>query len=384
MANESKRGVAKNVKVLSNENGGYLPVASNEDAMDPSATAEEPSPSLSLYHLTCLIGYSLSFIIFGSQVSILGPTIKPLAEKLGVEETALAPLFTALGISCIISGPPSGWVVDRYPTHYVLIASLLVEAVGFSLVPLMPSVWSLTLLYFVTCFSYNFTNSAVFTSLGWMFPKKAGGSLNLVLAMFGVGSFFIPLAAEACKQFLGSALDVFWLVGGLSMVSTIPFLFVESPQKPELITEDPQSGQPSPSKLKSPQDLHAASNEDEDMDIEAAIAAEELQMNVWFLETLTSASVIFLVFCTTAAETAIGNWLYTYASNEMGLEDAQAALVNSAFWGAFTAGRVYCAPRPPSFSLSHSLSLHASMTHDALAAPSISSPPYLTIYSILT
>lgn len=48
------------------------------------------------------------------------------------------------------------------------------QAVGFSLVPLMPSVWSLTALYFLICFSYNFTNSAVFTSLGWMFPKRAG------------------------------------------------------------------------------------------------------------------------------------------------------------------------------------------------------------------
>jgi hypothetical protein len=60
----------------------------------------------------------------------------------------------------------------------------------------MPSVWSLTALYFVACFSYNFTNSAVFTSLAWMFPKRAGPAINLVLAMFGLGSFFIPLAAQ--------------------------------------------------------------------------------------------------------------------------------------------------------------------------------------------
>lgn len=60
----------------------------------------------------------------------------------------------------------------------------------------MPSVWSLTALYFVVCFSYNFTNSAVFTSLAWMFPKRAGPGINLVLAMFGLGSFFIPLAAQ--------------------------------------------------------------------------------------------------------------------------------------------------------------------------------------------
>lgn len=79
------------------------------------------------YIITCLLGYSLSFIIFGSQVSILGPTIKPLAERLQVDETDLSPLFTALGIACIVSGTPSGWLVDRLPTHHVLVGSLLVE-----------------------------------------------------------------------------------------------------------------------------------------------------------------------------------------------------------------------------------------------------------------
>lgn len=51
----------------------------------------------------------------------------------------------------------------------------------------MPSVWSLTALYFVVCFSYNFTNSAVFTSLGWMFPKRAGPGINLVSGRGGKG-----------------------------------------------------------------------------------------------------------------------------------------------------------------------------------------------------
>jgi MFS family permease len=95
------------------------------------ATAEEPAPDDARYSnsyiYTCLIGYSLSFVIFGSQVSILGPTIQPLAERLSVAEADLSPLFTALGISCIVSGTPSGWLVDRVPTHHVLIGSLLVE-----------------------------------------------------------------------------------------------------------------------------------------------------------------------------------------------------------------------------------------------------------------
>ncbi len=94
---------------------------------EAAAEGKEDRPS-SGYLLICLIGYSMSFIVFGSQVSILGPTIKPLAAQLGVEEPDLSPLFTALGVSCILSGTPSGWLVDRLPTHHVLIGSLLIEA----------------------------------------------------------------------------------------------------------------------------------------------------------------------------------------------------------------------------------------------------------------
>ena len=83
-----------------------------------------------------------------------------------------------------------------------LLVRIFLQAVGFSLVPLMTSVWALTALYFVICFSYNFTNSAVFTSLGWMFPKRAGGALNLVglLAQSRRWSRWVPMDTHNCLE----------------------------------------------------------------------------------------------------------------------------------------------------------------------------------------
>ncbi|KAG2501542.1 hypothetical protein HYH03_000049 [Edaphochlamys debaryana] len=293
---------------LWNQHHHTAPTVADEEQAQQT---EEEKKSAGRYLAICLIGYSMSFIVFGSQVSILGPTIAALAERLGVEEPDLSPLFTALGVSCIVSGTPSGWLVDRIPTHHVLIGSLLVEAIGFTLVPLMPSVWSLTALYFVVCFSYNFTNSAVFTSLAWMFPKRAGPGINLVLAMFGLGSFFIPLGAQACKFYAGTPLAVFYCVGALAAASALPFLFVASPQRPAGANGDGASGMP-----------HHSSRT---------------------LELLTTTAVVILVFLTTGAETAIGNWIYTFSVREAGSSDAAAAAANSAFWGAFTVGRVLAA-----------------------------------------
>lgn len=224
----------------------------------------------------------------------------------------MSPLFTALGVSCIISGTPSGWLVDRLPVHHVLIGSLLVEAAGFALVPLMPSLWSLTALYFLVCFSYNFTNSAVFTALAWMFPKRAGPGINLVLAMFGVGSLAIPLAAQACRQYLGSPLSVFYLVSLTALASAVPFFFVTSPARPR-----------------------AADGGDGSRGCKHHASAT--------LELATTVAVVSLVFFTTSAETALGNWIHTFSIREVGLDEPQAALANSGFWAAFTVGRVLAA-----------------------------------------
>jgi hypothetical protein len=49
------------------------------------------------------------------------------ASRATTHATPCSPLFTALGVSCIISGTPSGWLVDRVPTHHVLIGSLAVQ-----------------------------------------------------------------------------------------------------------------------------------------------------------------------------------------------------------------------------------------------------------------
>jgi hypothetical protein len=42
-------------------------------------------------------------------------------------------------------------------------------------------------------------------------------------------------------------------------------------------------------------------------------------MCVQRLETATTVAVVLLVFCTTCAETAVGNWLYTYGVRQVRL-----------------------------------------------------------------
>lgn len=72
----------------------------------------------------------------------------------------------------------------------------------------------------------------------------------------------------------------------------------------------------------------------------AFLAHQASQTEIQNLELATTTIVVTLVFITTAAETAVGNWLNTYALKAVGLGEEKAAIANSAFWGAFTVGRV--------------------------------------------
>jgi MFS family permease len=73
--------------------------------------------------LSCIIAYSFSFLVFGLQVNLLGPTAAVLAAKIGVVEADLGFIFTINGLASIIGALPSGWLVDKLPGHAVYAAA---------------------------------------------------------------------------------------------------------------------------------------------------------------------------------------------------------------------------------------------------------------------
>jgi MFS family permease len=73
--------------------------------------------------ICCIAAYSFSFLVFGLQVNLLGPTAAVLAAKIGVVEADLGFIFTINGLASIIGALPSGWLVDKLPGHAVYAAA---------------------------------------------------------------------------------------------------------------------------------------------------------------------------------------------------------------------------------------------------------------------
>lgn len=74
-----------------------------------------------------LVSYCFGFALFGCEVTVLGPTLTALARQVHVAEVDLSPLFTTLGLTTIIGGLPSGWLVDRVPGHVIIVVSLILQ-----------------------------------------------------------------------------------------------------------------------------------------------------------------------------------------------------------------------------------------------------------------
>jgi predicted MFS family arabinose efflux permease len=111
-----------------NDVGANFPV---DMAWNPQHRGDRPSPKRSrLVDNLCIAAYCWSFLVFGLQVALLGPTSSEVAQSLGVLEADLGVVYTVNGFISIIGAIPSGWAIDKLPGHVVLAMSLALEVGG--------------------------------------------------------------------------------------------------------------------------------------------------------------------------------------------------------------------------------------------------------------
>ncbi|KAF6265167.1 hypothetical protein COO60DRAFT_1118639 [Scenedesmus sp. NREL 46B-D3] len=186
-----------------------------------------------------VIAYSFSFLVFGLQVNLLGPTAAVLAAKIGVVEADLGFIFTVNGLASIIGALPSGWLVDKLPGHAVYAAAHAFQAIGFAMIPYASSFTTLATAFGCVALSWNIVNTAGNTFILWIGnaqaehnPQAQAFLINMVNALFGAGSLAAPLLAELCATGLGQAMSVYWISAAMTAVSAASFLVLPSPKPP--------------------------------------------------------------------------------------------------------------------------------------------------------
>jgi FHS family Na+ dependent glucose MFS transporter 1 len=260
-------------------------------------------------------GYYFLFICLGLDSAILGPTLPALASQTASRLGQMGLVFLVGAIGYTAGTMIGGRVFDRLPGHPVLGIAQLCAAVLIFFIPLAASLWLLLGILVCKGFAEGFVNTGANALLVWTHGEKVAPFMNGLHFFFGLGAFLSPFLVAQVVGVAGGYRWAYWLLAGFAALVGLRMLTM--------------AGSPHPAQA------HARD------------AAQDSHGPVPY--ALVISAMLFLFFYV-GAEITFGGWVYTYAVTLNLASAAGAAYLTSAFWAAFTIGRLISIPAATRFT----------------------------------
>lgn len=259
--------------------------------------------------MTRTILYTLAFIALGLITGSLGPTLPALAAHTGASTGEISLLFITRATGTIIGALVLGKLYDRHAGHPLLAGALLVAAATFALVPNLRWLWALALLFVLGGIASSTINVGGNALIALMHGARVGPFLSLIHFAFGLGGLLAPLLARP----FAARPDALWWTYTLFavLIATTGLLLFLAPSPP--------------------------------LSLPAQGVAAQPRLN------RTVVLLLLFFFLEVSAEAAVSGWLFTYATAR-GVNENTAFYLNSAYWAAFTLGRLGSIPLVLRFS----------------------------------
>lgn len=256
------------------------------------------------------LGYYSMFICLGMNLAVIGPTLPALAEQTSTRLGLMGSLFLLSSVGYVIGTLIAGSAFDRFRGHPMLGAAGLLSATMLALIPLAPTFPILLAIVIVRGMADGMINTGNNALLLWTHGDDSPPYMTGLHLAFGAGAFLSPLiAAPVLENQLPIGL-VYWLLAGISMLISIRMLLDPGSPDPGNTNPDSSSLQRRPSGRQAPVVLLLA----------------------------------FFLFFYVGAEVTFGGWLYSFAITLDLTSEANAAYLTSAFYLAFTLGRLIAIP----------------------------------------
>jgi MFS transporter, FHS family, Na+ dependent glucose transporter 1 len=271
------------------------------------STVASTPPAAAVTHarrLAQTTSYFAAFIALGLMAAALGPTLPSLAEQTHTPIRDIGLLFTMRALGYLIGSVQSGFLYDRFRGHPIMALALLGIMALMSLTPLTPVLAGVMVMFLLLGTSEGIVDVGGNTLLVWAHRSDVGPYMNGLHFCFGVGAFIAPIIVAAVVTLGGASLWSYWVLAALSLPAAVALL-----------------------RLPSPAPSHSAH------------AGPSAQINYRLVALI---ALFFMLFV--GAEIAFGGWLASYALALKLTDEATAAYLTSAFWGALTAGRLLAIP----------------------------------------
>jgi MFS transporter, FHS family, Na+ dependent glucose transporter 1 len=267
--------------------------------------------------------YALCLISVGVGISLLGPLLPFLANKVHVSIGQMGFAFTAQNLGYMLGSVGGSWLYDRFKSHTLMVLSIVLMVVMGLIVPLTRTFDILLLVLFWLGLGLGMLDVGANVSLVWIFRSRVGPFMNALHFAFGVGAILTPLILSTVMGWTGGSLTwAIWVLVVLFLPGFVMLLAHPSPQNIE-------------------------KNQDQ----------REAKTNTYGLIAL----LILLIFFAVGVQIGFGGWIFTYVS-ELGIANlTTASLITSIFWGSLTLGRLIAIPVSKKVSLASMLLFNLSL-----------------------
>lgn len=243
--------------------------------------------------------YSLAFVALGLISGSIGPTLPLLAAQTHVEMKQISNLFVARSLGTMLGSWVLGRAYDRVTGHPLLAASLFAAAVAMAVIPITSLLW---LLLAISAFiglasaSINVGGNALIVMVH---GERVRPFMSAMHFAFGLGGFLAPMLVALFDHRADGLRLAYWMLALLIVPSVLLTMLSRSP---------------------APQISHHE---------ERASAIPSLLLGL----------LVLYFFLEVGAEASVMGWLFSYAVSH-GIAVQTAYKINSAFWAAFTVGRL--------------------------------------------
>ena len=271
---------------------------------------------LSRVALQTTVVYCAAFVALGLSHASLGPTLMGLAAQVGTGLVQISYGLSARSAGYLTGSIIGGRLYDAVRGHPVLALMLMCIGVGLATLPMVPVLALLIALLFAIGVAEGALDVGVNTLVVWVHGRKVGPYMNALHFFFGLGAFLSPIIVAQALPLEGGIRLAYWVLGALMLPVAVSVAMVPSPV--------------------------AGS---------ARLTAEGRAQTTGNLnDRLLLLLLPLFFFLYVGVEGSFGSWIATYARATGLGDEAAAAYLTSAFWGALTLGRLLSIPLALRFS----------------------------------
>jgi FHS family Na+ dependent glucose MFS transporter 1 len=246
--------------------------------------------------------YGISSIALGLGFAAIGPLLPSLAEHIDVTLGQISFLFTAHSLGYLLGSTSGGRFYDRIKGHILMIMALGIMFGMSFFIPIVPTYYLLLAVVVIFGLGQGLLDVGMNVNLMWVYQSDVGPYMNGLHFFFGIGALLAPIIVHLVMRLADGALTwPFWILGFMFLPSLIGLFLFKSPTNPE-------------------KDHHAET------------------------QSSTKASLIILMmtlfFIYVGVEGGFGGWIFSYVTKMKIATEANAAYINSLYWGALTLGRL--------------------------------------------